>query len=43
MTNAEKIIILKENIKNYIINSKNIDENYLFNFASNKQKKCKLK
>lgn len=42
MTNAEKIIILKENIKNLILNSQNSDENYIFEFAKQQAKEMRI-
>lgn len=42
MSNSEKIQILKENIKNYIINSKILDENCIFNFAKQQAKEMRI-
>jgi len=42
MSNTEKIKILKENIKNLIKNSIDIDENYIFNFAKQQAKEMRI-
>lgn len=42
MSNTEKIKILKENIKNIIKNSIDIDENYIFNFAKQQAKEMRI-
>ena len=42
MSNSEKIQILKDNIKNHIINSKIIDEILIFNFAKQQSKEMKI-
>lgn len=42
MSNTEKIKILKENIKNLIKNSIDIDENYIFNFAKQQVKEMRI-
>ena len=42
MSNTEKIKILKENIKNLIKNSTDIDENYIFNFAKQQAKEMRI-
>ena len=42
MHNEEKIQILKENIINYIKNSKSIDENLIFNFAKQQAKEMQI-
>lgn len=42
MTNAEKIVVLKENIKNLIINLNINDENYIFKFAKQQAKEMRI-
>lgn len=42
MKNSDKIQILKENIINYIKNTKDADENLVFNFAKIQAKEMKI-
>ena len=42
MKNSDKIQILKENIVNYIKNTKDADENLVFNFAKIQAKEMKI-
>ena len=42
MTNTEKITILKENIKNFIFNLKNLDEDYILEFAQQQAKEMRI-
>lgn len=42
MSNSEKIKILKENIKNYITNNQDIDENTIFTFAKQQSKEMRI-
>lgn len=42
MSNAEKIEILKQNIKNFIINLKIDEENSIFNFAKQQAKEMRI-
>ena len=42
MLNAEKIQILKDNIKKFIIYSKNIDEKYIFDYAKQKANEMQI-